>query len=302
MTNDIERFSGGAAEIRFLEGYDYSSMSKISIYVGSICVLDSGLMEALGIRLGDTVRFNAQGLLEHLRHEYLKDIHDESAMSRQEELVSKIFDQDSAFYSVVGVMTSENAPNNAYVTVSAGLDQTLSKQLVFDYIEYTLISPSEADAFRTFAESKVAASMGSIGDAGGKFVMDTSEADNLQRMIGLLDTLYPIAVTVAVLLSGLLPVLIVAQSEKVAAIMRVLGTTKKHTRAVLILEQAVLCLSGLICAAALLLAINGPALTDCIREIAVCSVLLLLSNIAGASTCAIIITRRRILELLQVKE
>jgi hypothetical protein len=302
MTNDIERFSGGAAEIRYLEGYDSSSMREISIYSRSICVLESGLMKALGIQLGDTVRFNAQGLLERLRREYITDTNDESVRSQQEEIVSKIFDQDSAFYTVAGVMTSDNAPNNAYVTVSAGLDQTLSNNLVFDYVEYTLISPSEADEFSKFAESKVTASIGSIGAAGGSFVMDTSEADNMQRMIGLLDTLYPIAVTIAVLMGGLLPVLIVAQSEKVAAIMRILGTTKKRTRAVLILEQAVLCVSGLICAAALLWAINGSALTDDIREITVGAVLLLLSNIAGASTCAIIMTRRRILELLQVKE
>ena len=84
--------------------------------------------------------------------------------------------------------------------------------------------------------------------------------------------------------------------------MRVLGTTKKRARAILVLEQASLGIIGLLLAAILLLAINGAALASYAQPLASCAALLIAASALGASICAVIVTRRRPLELLQVKE
>jgi ABC-type antimicrobial peptide transport system permease subunit len=132
--------------------------------------------------------------------------------------------------------------------------------------------------------------------------MDMSEADNLNQTIKLLNTLYPIAIAAAVIMSGLFPGLIVMQSDREASILRVLGTTKRRTRVLLVAEQAALCLLGQLCAAAVLLSINGTSIAAHAATLGITAVVLLSGCIAGALVCAVIVTRRRILELLQVKE
>ena len=85
--------------------------------------------------------------------------------------------------------------------------------------------------------------------------------------------------------------------------MRALGTTKRRVRAMLASEQAVLCVVGLLLAAVLLNAVNGFALMESsARPLIAYAGLQLAMCVAGALTCAIVITRRRILEMLQVKE
>ena len=134
------------------------------------------------------------------------------------------------------------------------------------------------------------------------FVMDTSEADNTLRTINMLSAIYPIAVAAAAILSGLFPGLIVMQSDREASIMRVLGTTKKRTRAILLTEQALLCAFGLLCAAGLLLIINRKLPGDSAAPLIAYGALQLAACAAGATLCAVTVTRRRPLELLQVKE
>ena len=94
----------------------------------------------------------------------------------------------------------------------------------------------------------------------------------------------------------------IMQSDREASIMRVLGTTKKRTRTMLVSEQSVLCLFGIFCAIALLLAINGILLAAHAKPLSAYASLQLASCTTGAMVCAVVITRRRVLELLQVKE
>jgi ABC-type antimicrobial peptide transport system permease subunit len=103
-------------------------------------------------------------------------------------------------------------------------------------------------------------------------------------------------------MGGLFPGLIVMQADREASIMRVLGTTKKRTRLMLTLEQTVLCLAGFVCAVFVLLMINGVLPAAVTRPLGMYAALHFAMCVAGAVICAVVITRRRILELLQVKE
>ena len=171
---------------------------------------------------------------------------------------------------------------------------------VFEYIEYTLAWPGYADEFRKFANKAVMDSVGATREP--PLMMDTSEAENMLRTLTLVNGIYPMAVVAAAIMGGLFPGLIVMQSDREASIMRVLGTSKKRARAMLVLEQLLLCLSGAFCAAALLLLINGVSIVDRAAPLGVYAAAHLAACVAGGAICAVIVTRRKPLELLQVKE
>ena len=293
MTNDIGRFNEGATEIEFLESYDDTSIGEISAGENNICVLSAGFMDAFGIGLGDTVRFNSTGLKQRLENENLTDTNSIDERAAQDKKVLAMLDEQSAFYTVVGRIVHGGDANTAFVQVGSGLNVALGRRPSFDYVEYTLASPRYVDQFRSLATSN---------SFGASFLIDTSEADSMYRTVALLNSLYPIAVSIALLMGGLFAGLIVMQSDREAAIMRSLGTTKRRTCVIHVLEQAMLCVAGLLCAIAMLFAINGASLAAYAAALSLYAAGLMIACIAGAVICAIIVTRRRILELLQVKE
>ena len=168
-----------------------------------------------------------------------------------------------------------------------------------DLAEYTLNDYHQADEFREFAKEMIDIS-GTVSTP--IFLMDTSEADNIYMIYRLIETLYPIAAVAAILIGGLLPALIILQSAREASILRVLGTTKKRTRALLILEQLFLCLLGLLVAFLLLLALNGSGLLTLAAPLTLYAALHFAACLLGTSLAAVAVSRHNILELLQVKE
>jgi len=309
MTNNIDRYSKGEAVIEFYEGYDYSSFSKVTTSFRpdksfNFIALESGFMDRNGISLGDSIRLDDPSLWEVIRSDKFGMLppaeDDVETWAMQWAYVDQALDKLSLWCTVAGEVTSGIAKDTAFIPVTRGFVPIFQQaDLALDYVEYILASPHDADEFRALAESKVIGNVGSIGSA---FVMDTSEADSIFRTLNLLNVLYPIAVVAAAIMSGLFPGLIVMQSDREASIMRALGTTKKRARAMLILEQALLCLAGLLCAAALLLVINGGMLVSYSRSLALYAALHFAACAAGAAICAIVVTRKHVLELLQVKE
>ena len=285
MTNDIERFAGDAAwaeeaELEMLDGYNsevWGNVSRTNYAKYNICILESRLMDELGVGLGDTIQFITT-------HFYSLD---------------DLTDPANVTFVVVGRAHGARL-HTAYIPVSMGLESILEpEEFVFDHAEYTLLSPQHADEFRLFAEKRI---IGSIGGVGYPLVMDTSEAENISRLLDLFNTLFPLAMVAVAALSAIAPGLIVMQAEKEASIMRVLGTTKKRTHALLVTEQAALCAAGLVCAALLLLGVNSALPQGIAIRFASLALTQLAACIAGALVCAVIITRRRVLELLQMKE
>ncbi|MDR0904191.1 MAG: hypothetical protein LBM59_06125, partial [Ruminococcus sp.] len=134
------------------------------------------------------------------------------------------------------------------------------------------------------------------------YYTDTTELDNIRRVRDLLIALFPIAVVAAVLIGAAVPILIIIQSSKEAAIMRVLGTTKKRTIAILSLEQIILCILGLAVAAGVLLIYNVGLFAQSGLTLAVCASIYLVASIAAALISAAVTTNKKPMELLQVKE
>ena len=280
MTNDISRYSDGLAEIEFLDGYDNSLFRTMSWHTTTrktVCVMPAVMMDAYGISLGDQVPI----VTGHT--------------SKQS------FDANppNVTYTVVG-RVSGGKPDAVFFPFAKGFEMMVfANELVFDYCEVTLESPLYTDEFRVFVKPRI---VNTVGGSKLPFVMDTSEADNTLRTMNLMSALYPIAAAAAAILAGLFPGLIIMQTDRDASIMRVLGATKKRTRAMLLAEQAVLCLAGLALGAILLFIINGALPADSALPLAAYAALQLAACATGALICSVVITRRRPLELLQVRE
>jgi ABC-type antimicrobial peptide transport system permease subunit len=134
------------------------------------------------------------------------------------------------------------------------------------------------------------------------YYTDTTELDNIRRVRDLLTALFPIAVAAAVLIGAAVPILIIIQSSKEEAIMRVLGTTKKRTVSILSLEQIILCVIGLGIAAGVLLIYNTGLFILSGLTLAICAGIYLTASIAAALIAAAVTTNKKPMELLQVKE
>ncbi|MCL2168949.1 MAG: hypothetical protein FWB74_02860 [Defluviitaleaceae bacterium] len=120
----------------------------------------------------------------------------------------------------------------------------------------------------------------------------------MEQNLNLLEILYPIALTIAFILSAGLSLLLMLQNAKIAAILRVLGNTKTSTRLILILEQTVVCIFG-IALGLVTLPIFGISFGT---ALAILIALYLSGAIIGATSGAISITNKSPLDLLQVKE
>ena len=115
------------------------------------------------------------------------------------------------------------------------------------------------------------------------YSVNSGKLEDMERLCNLLESLFPIAVAAAAIMGLLGSGLVILQSAKEAAFLRVLGVTKRRTRCMLVFEQIILCFAG-------------------IMLVAVCCALYFLGCVCGACAAAVQVTRHRILELLQIKE
>ncbi|MCL2360374.1 MAG: ABC transporter permease [Defluviitaleaceae bacterium] len=114
----------------------------------------------------------------------------------------------------------------------------------------------------------------------------------------LLELIYPLALGTSVIIAGGLSMLLMLQNAKAAAILHVVGTSKKKTMAMLLSEQLIVCLGGVV-PGLIALALMGVTF-DVALFMAVG--LYLGAVAAGAIVGAIMVINRPPLALLQVKE
>ena len=124
----------------------------------------------------------------------------------------------------------------------------------------------------------------------------------MEKNLLLMSILYPVTVSVSTIIAAGLVALLIFQAAKEAALMRVLGTTKTRTRAILCGEQLSLSLVGLLLGLALLVMLRQDVSTVLAGPALVCAGLYLAGAFSGAMFSAISVTNRMPLDLLQVKE
>jgi len=120
---------------------------------------------------------------------------------------------------------------------------------------------------------------------------------SMEQNLSLMQLLYPVAITVSIVIGAGLALLLMLQNAKNAAIMRVLGSTKNRTRVVLWIEQLAVCLIGLIIGLAAAFILGWGVLASVML-----AGLYLAGVVIGSIVGSVLVTSKPPLELLQVKE
>lgn len=287
VTNDLERYAQGEVKVKYAEGYDSLILSRDKTQ----CVLGSELAEIFGVVPGDEIT-----LLGIERWNIL-------LLNYEGDDLEKQFNQSSVKYTVVAVVsTKDNSVINRSVIAPAGrnTEKVYGGAFTMEFGEFVLADNEMAEEMRMLIETLVTRSLRYSQFA--TYTMDTTELDNLIRIMNLLEILFPIVVAASVSIGFVAPGLIILQSSKEAAILRILGTSKLRTRCMQALEQIFLYAIGLVIATVGLIVYNQELFLRAAKTLAFCGGLYLLSCTIAALLASVMVTRRRTLELLQTKE
>ncbi|MDR1588567.1 MAG: hypothetical protein LBS51_00015 [Oscillospiraceae bacterium] len=303
VTNDISRYAGVEAEITYAPGYDETCMDAF----GEILILGETFAEKHQLEPGDTVDvvptvYQGQARAKYTQYHRTKYPDDDLTYDKLMVLYGDKIREEAAPmavpYTVVGVLSTSSVLLGISAFTPGVIEDVKSFGLPveLDVAEFTLADNLRADEFREYG------SMVADRNGGVRFIMDTGKLDNLVSTSNLLAALYPIAAAAALLIGGFLCALVIFQSSKDAAIMRVQGTTKRKTRAILAIEQIFLGIAGLALGACALLAYNGSGLTPASGSAALFAAMYFAMIAVSGAVSSAAATHKNVLELLQTKE
>lgn len=309
ITPDIERFTGESVDITYARGYDETLMQQL----GEFCIVGQDMLEAGGLSIGEKVRITPKGTLQSLitqmieihREKYPEsELTDGEIITQKMNDINDIMSEKGTYYTIAGSLTSPSGEydNSVFVPGYSVMEPILGYEVFLQHTEYILADNSLSDEFRAYANELVGSASRNMLSRGITFVMDTSKIDDLVKTIDLLDILFPVVIAVAVIVGGAIPGLIVIQQSKEVSILRVLGTTKRRTRAMLILEQMFLCVLGICIGALGLVLYNGSALWAVYEIVLFFGIMYFLGCMLGTFISSVVVTHKNALYLLQTKE
>lgn len=282
ITNDLTRNMGNDCTVDYAEGFDISAFEGTA----QVCLIGKELAKELGVSPGDEI-----GMLSDILYAMLEESGaGDNAVSGYK------------MYKVIGVVESGDANINkgVFTGIRSDLQRLFSMDFPMDHCEFTLTNNEKLDELDALLTEKRDGSF--IYASTASYHLDTGGLENIKRIRALLESLFPIAVAAAVLIGIFGPLLVILQSAQEAAFLRILGVTKKRARCMLVFEQVILCIAGIILVAGGIALYSRGLFAKSIETLAFCWMLYLLGGICGATVAAVQVTRHKVLELLQVRE
>ena len=283
VTSDLTRSLGKDCTVSYAEGFGISAFEG----TGQVCLVGKELAEKIGVSPGDEI-----GMMSDFLY----------FMYKTDEAGKDLVSGGYKTYKVIGIVESEDTSvkSSIFAGINSDLTMLFSVDFPLNRCEFTLSNNERVDDLNSLLEEKKRASLGY--SPAPFYHLDAGGLVNIERIRGLLESLFPIAVAAAVLIGLFGPLLVILQSAQEAAFLRILGVTKKRARCMLAIEQIVLCIAGIILVAGGLALYDPGRFVRGIETFAVCFGLYLLGCVCGAVAASIQVTRHRLLELLQVKE
>ena len=302
ITNDIGRYTGEEYEITYAPGYDESCLTKF----GDIVIVGKDLIEQYGLQLGDTILISPQDKMRDqmiiFKSQFMKDFPDEFATDENVrkaygEMLDIMIDEFSSTVTIAGMVSTVSGSFDDSLFTPGMMDplELLETGVLLDLAEFRLADNELVSEMREYGKDIAEGKSGS-------FIMDTAKLDSVISTAALLDSLYPVAIAAALIIGGFLCALVIVQTSKDAAIMRIQGTTKTKTRVILVIEQIMLSVAGLIIGAGAMAVIKGAQFTDVAAQTGMFAGMYLIVIIAASVVSAVLATRKNVLELLQTKE
>lgn len=290
ITNDIDRYLSDEHTdytAAYAEGYDSSAFDG----TGPVCMVGEALAETLGISRGDEI-----SLLSDSRYAALRAVYKEEG-----ELLAAE-EEEAIMYKVIGII--EAADQDASVGIFAGIngpvEDIYSQPFPFGYCECRLVDNRELDELNSFLTNLKNTNTKYAPMA--SFYIDSEALEDIVRVRSLLEGMFPIAVAAALFIGLAGQGLVILQSAKEAAFLRILGVTKKRARCMLALEQLLLCIIGIALVSGGLALYSPELFARSAQTLATCYVLYFAGCLCGVAAAAVQVTRHKVLELLQVKE
>ncbi len=286
FTNNFDQYLTDDYTVTYAKGYDRSVFEG----TGAVCLIGQTLAETLGVQPGDDITLMSEDL-----YSFMPQVYEEDELEFAIERAGKS-------YKVVGILHSEDADENTgiYSVINEAAENLYSQPFPVDYCEFTVADNEKIMELEKLLEELKEKGMRYSLTA--SFHIDSDLFKTTTRVRNLLDSLFPIAMTAAVLVGLLGPGLVIMQSAQEAGFLRILGVTKKRARCILIFEQILLCISGIILVAAILALCSPGLVVRSTKTLAFCWSLYFLGSVLGTLLAAVQVTRHRILELLQVRE
>lgn len=286
FTNDFDRYLIDDYTVDYLKGYDASVFEG----TGPVCLVGQTLAETLGVKLGEEITMISEDL-----YSFMPEIYEEEELAFAIERAGKA-------YKVVGILKSTDKDVNAgiYGAINQASENLYSQPFSVDYCEFTLADNGKLKELNSFLEERRDKSIQYSPLA--SYHVDAEPLEHARRVRDLLESLFPIAVAAAVLIGLFGPGLVILQSAQEAAFLRILGVTKRRARCMLVFEQIVLSIAGIVLVAAALSVFRPGLFGRSTETLAFCWTLYFLGCICGALAAAVQVTRYKVLELLQVKE
>lgn len=291
FTNDMERYlsehTDSGYKVSYANGYGESSLE-----VGALCLVGKAVAEAYGLKPGSQFPLLADTMYDAMHKNFGDD----------PELLQTRLLYATKMYTVVGIVDTEDPELGSRIFAASNREAVGLYSMPFqvEYSDFLLSDNERADRLSKLLE-EVKAKDYFYGQT-ASFYLDTEALRNIGRICGLLEELFPIAVAAAVLIGMVGPGLVVMQSAKEAAFLRVLGVTKKRSRCMLVFEQIALCIGGMLLVAGGLALYNQGRFLQGMETLAFCSGLYLLGSVSGVLVSSVWVTRRKVLELLHSKE
>lgn len=288
VTNDVERYLKSGFAISYAHGYDLSALER----TGPVCLLGQALADKFGVRLGDEIALYSDEM-----YSFVKELYE-----TEEEFTEAIMGSGK-MYKVIGIVKSEdeNAKNSIFAGIKSGVEEVYGGQpFPVGYCKFTLKDNGKLVELNSLLEAQQR--KGRRYAPMASFYVDSDTLENVKRLHELLESLFPVAVAAAVLIGVFGPGLVIIQSAREAAFLRILGVTKKRARCMLVFEQVLLCMFGLALVAGGLALFFSETFARSSQTLAACFALYFLGCVCGALAASVQVTRNRVLELLQVKE
>lgn len=310
MTNNIATYTGEKINITYANGYDKSCMKKY----GEVCVVSDKMLKAYGLKLGDKVHVTITGTLNDLQQDYIKKyksehpntvLTDDKILERSNDELQKELLRQGLDYTIVGTFTTQSGKyvNTVFSPGTLDAARIFGEGVTPDRAEFTLKDNLRINEFRKCVEDMFGIKANENSSNSLSLIMDTSKIDNLLKTLSLFEKLLPVVIAVVVLIEGLVCGLIILHTSKEVAILRVLGTTRRKTCTILILEQVIYCIVGLILGALGLLLYNGSsAISGILTELYLVAAMFFVGCCAGSLISGIITSNLKVLDLLQSKE
>lgn len=290
VTNDIDRYLTDDYKVTYAEGYDMSVMNK----TGQVCLIGQTLADAFGIRPGDEI-----GLLSDNTYYAVEQAYED----KEESLFEAAVERKTIMCKVIGIITSGDVTvnTNIFMGINSGVEDVYGQPFPFRYCEFVLADNEKLDELRSMMDDHQKRSQRQYAP-NAFYHVDSESLENVIRIRDLLVALFPVAAAAAVLIGMFGSGLVIIQSAQEASFLRVLGVTKKRVRCMLVFRQIFLCAVGTVIAAGGLYLFAPEMSARSAQTLAACFGLYFAGCVFGAAAAAVHVTRRRVLELLQVKE